>query len=226
MASIFSNINEIQDVIMTTFEDLLYHNKFDLFLRQPSMKNFQKFIHGCNVNRDDVYGCYGQTKGVLVFKDLNVVVKMPFIRDDFGGFMFDYCQVEARNYKVAVAEHYGSYFAPCEKLFDYMGVPVYIQQKCICDESEVLSAISKTINEDTFGDEDDVLDYFMEVHNIKDEEYYEFSEFLSDNYITDLHSCNVGFLNDELVFTDYSGYGFVEHLSDEAFFDFMNILKE
>ena len=176
--------------------------------------------------------CYaaGVTKVVIIPKEGDYVLKIPFSVDEYGDFFenaggyesngeWDYCEAELEKYKYAKEEGVDEFFLETEYLCQVQEFPIYIQRKAVTfysiqeDEDEEFTKDhekwkSKTkdrCNENNFYCFNvdwlaDVLAYYGE------NKFDKFMQFLEDYDITDLHKDNVGYCGDQPVIMDWGGY--------------------
>lgn len=195
--------------------DILCSNGFSQFLDNRTVEEFEIWFNGVGreVLDNITYG-WGASKVAIIDEDNDWVLKIPFCDKSC-----DYCEIEAENYQKAVKEGVEEPFAECYFLMEYEGAPCYIMEKVDCDEEVVesdfyeigLDKLSGQMSEDEISDylgsmdTDEILDQLLEF-------YYgagflqKVSAFLSVNSINDLHTGNLGYRGDKLVFVDYSGY--------------------
>ena len=175
----------------------------------------------------------GATKAVIIPPEENFVIKIPFQgfiserynrdrqcwEDEFvrydsaycSGSEWDYCLSEVEIYKRAVEAGVQQIFAKTEFITTVDGHPIYIQEKAEIfnrgEHSHPREQLRKTrektkdyyceANEDWLTD---VLEYYGE------DIFLDFLRFVDDLQLTDLHSGNLGYINNRPVITDYSGY--------------------
>ena len=148
---------------------------------------------------------------------------------EFGEFVFKtdikegYCNKEFLNYQYAIKHGYSEYFCPIEYVGEYHGKHWFGMPKLYCVDNEYgISEISdrlyqklrethskenaEQILEELENDSEEavVREYFTQYYG--NVEYETFENFLWKYDINDLHSGNVGFIDDFPVFIDYSGY--------------------
>lgn len=143
----------------------------------------------------------GATKVVAAIPQLsNWVVK--FCVDDLY-----YCNIEANNYIKALEDGFADYFPTTYLLLEDNGFTFIIQEKCVCDESQVFSTVAADCD---FEDEDYAESYLQDLND------YEtivqlfgdcrLANWMRDNDINDIHCANVGYLRNNLVIIDFSGF--------------------
>lgn len=218
------NFKELQSKFTGVLDYLVEEYNFELFLDSGDRGDFYCWRDGYTDGyclEDMTFYC-GATKVVIVFDEEDYVLKIPFSSENI-----DYCYEEFRNY--VEAKRYGleEYFAACYKLMNYHDTPIYIMERCDCDDEKTGETIAEALSplrEKNYDldDEEGYYDFTCEVYD--DEESvmefltYTFGEkestrlfaFCSRNEINDLHAGNIGWIGDRLVLTDYSGYGDIE----------------
>ena len=175
----------------------------------------------------------GATKAVIIPAEEDFVIKIPFQgfigeyynhdkecwEDEFISYdsahysdsAWDYCLSEVEIYKMAVNAGVQQIFAKTEFITTVNGHPIYIQEKADIFErgehshsrEQLRKTREKTKDYYCEANEDwltDVLEYYGE------DIFLDFLRFVDDLEITDLHSGNLGYINDRPVITDYSGY--------------------
>lgn len=150
------------------------------------------------------------------------------IKVDFSGTHFDHTAREAENYKDAVAEGLGDFFASTYKIYECEdGRAVCVQEEVSVD-SEAVTDSWYTYTRDNCVDCDDLQEaldngyeeseYVWDVMNEMEdwervEAIYGFNEklekFISSHHINDLHEGNWGESEySGIIMMDYAGYGF------------------
>lgn len=195
--------------------EALCSSGFSQFLNHRTETEFVNWYNmfGNELIENVTFG-WGASKLVIIDEDNDWVLKIPFCNKSK-----DYCQLEAIYYEQAVKEGVEEPFAECYFLMEYEGAPCYVMEKINCDEQAVesdfyeigLDKLSGQMSEDEISDylgsmdTDEILGQLLEF-------YYEadflqkVNAFLSENSINDLHTANLGYRGDKLVFVDYSGY--------------------
>lgn len=168
----------------------------------------------------------GASKGVLIFKELGFVIKIPFsycdgcelIGADEGEENWDYCSQEVARYELAEEDNVHTLFLEIE-FFDYINnYPIYIQPY-----AEVLSKISGVayhsnhcsstekerdlVQEIDTKEKYEMLDAGWEAdllvqYGIK--KFKQFKQYLEDNWIVDLGDENIGYIGKIPVLIDYA----------------------
>lgn len=174
----------------------------------------------------------GATKGILFFKDLDVVIKIPFIgeescyEDDVIEFYgadgdWDYCRLEANLYNCAKEKKIEIFFAETKYITTIQDYPIYTQpivqifynsnihksfDESNKDYIKIKDSLVKTsrIIADNYGLESEWL--FIAFKKYGFYMLKKFLTFLKDYDINDLHSGNIGYKNNLPILLDYSGY--------------------
>ena len=174
----------------------------------------------------------GATKIVLFPRKKDFVVKIPFEGEiENGDFLFfrgaaepqgwNYCEVEKILFAKAEKENFSQFFLQTEYIGDVHGYPIYIQEiGTILEEvklndydlnltesekmrnSEIRKMCSKRMircfNATWIAD---FIDYYTE------ETFFKLGNFLKENWISDLHSENIGYsITGAPVIIDYASY--------------------
>lgn len=165
---------------------------------------------------------YGATKGVLAFKNLGFVIKIPFVCNDEWDFSgadcengWDYCQVEVDKYQMASTSGVERCFAETQYITSIDGYPIYMQEyatmfergdsasSCHNEEDlEKVKSLCKSNNYDCFNTIwlSDVFNFFGE------HLFYKLMNFIDDCDIRDLHNGNIGYIGMRPVLVDYSSF--------------------
>ncbi len=171
---------------------------------------------------------YGSTKLVIVPKDRDYVVKIPFNdnekavveypdgnwTEDYG---WDYCEVEQEIYQIAKEHGFEQFFLPIESLTDgFSPYPVYIQKKV-----EVLDATDKSQERYSSAEAKKKVKLFRKMMSKIDINWRaalldslgsmgkmkDFFYFLKKYGIyDDLFNFNLGYCDGKPVILDYGGY--------------------
>lgn len=191
------------------FYDLYDNTFFDNIVR-PFKNKYKK-----NFSYD-----YGASKGVLIFKDFNYVIKIPFVKnedEDFcgasGNKEWDYCDAEVLKYQEAEKEGLNNCFAKTIKIGEIDNYPIYLQEyaeifnqinnKTPSRSKEDLEKVSELCqNYYCFNKEwlSDVLNFYGE------QTFYHLMNFIDDYDIKDLHGANLGYIGLRPVLVDYSSF--------------------
>lgn len=238
------NIDSLREQYMPIFNQIRRLSEFDTFVANSNIDNFNEL---CTAIRQakilDGYGDTGETKGVFVPYDEEVVFKFPLLTRCKG---FDYCRAETRNYRAAEKAKVNQYFAWMDKLFDvytdYGYYPIYVMAQVDCDEEAITDMMVQTFHENNVNpeeseeeaDERDIEDYEERYHSacsgttegvdewlqssLPASEYNKLDYFLCVNDIDDIHSGNLGFYDGSVVIIDYSGYNFVLDHTDKEWY--------
>ena len=208
----------------------------------------------------------GVSKGVLIFQELDFVVKIPFMGNDDGGyeshfedengewrysyetnaskyikdgkwewkggeyyfsdfcgagdFEWNYCALEAKYYKDAVAAGVERCFAKTEFLGEANDHPIYIQERCSMFGAEYHSSKREMYAKRTKKDYEQVteLRHQMDFSQIDDDWMLDFLifwgesvlkkfiSFIQTQSIWDLHNGNIGYRHGVPCLVDYSSY--------------------
>ena len=105
--------------------------EFAQFLEHPSSENFDAFMESLNFFEEEgIAADRGVTKGVIIFDDLDWVVKFPLGASFYTGYTaIDYCAKEYDVYTKALEIGLESFFAPMYFLECYFGVDAYAMEK-------------------------------------------------------------------------------------------------
>lgn len=204
-------VDEILDVLYYGDFDCLSDNSFFRQIVSPFKDKYKKpFAYD-----------YGATKGVLIFKELGFVIKIPFVCNDDWDFSgaecangWDYCEVEALKYQDASINGLAECFAETMCIGDVDGHPIYIQElatmyekgetttKRSDEDIEKVKSLCSSQNYDCFNSNwlSDVLNFFGE------RMFYKLLNFISDADISDLHNGNIGYIGMRPVLVDYSSF--------------------
>lgn len=221
MRLIIEKEQEIKEII-EALENCYFDNSSDYTFEDDIVTPFQvkykkQFNHAS-----------GATKGVLIFKDLGFVIKIPFIYCDEeemrgageGVRGWDYCSQEAARYEQARKDGLEDIFLETAFLTEVNNHPIYIQPY-----ANILSSLS----EDKYNN-----DHRSSTHqdrniicNINETESYwhinsnweadlyvqygiekfkKFKEYITNNLIEDLRDDNIGYVGKFPVLTDYAGF--------------------
>ena len=187
------------------------------FLRENTYMNFLKFrrAKAKELEKKGLYCTNGLTKAVLVFDELDWVVKIPFhvdySRSDEGS-ITDYCERERFVYEQAKERGVAELFAESYFLMEFCGRPIYIMRK-VEDNKEKISTdlYDKAISE---GYEVD-FEYMEPEEQVEELFYYYYEDYLLQEYfafcedygVNDVHTGNIGYdESGKPVVIDYSGY--------------------
>lgn len=186
-----------------------YKNEYEDF-NESYVENFLYKLGGSGLLGIDVRT--GATKCVIVLPDNDWVLKIPFT-----DCCTEHCELEAKNYHIAVKEGYSHYMAECSYLMDYKFFPCYIMRKAEVGfdllQDDMFTRLYEQSNDYEYATEnsafncsgDEYVEDLFRLH-YGNEAVDDLYEFLDDNEIGDLHTGNVGYVDGRLVFIDYSGY--------------------
>ena len=234
------NIDSLREQYMPIFDQIRRLPEFEEFVGNSNIDTFNDLSRA--IRKADIldgYGDTGETKGVFVLYDEDIVLKFPLLSrcNDF-----DYCRAEVRNYRAAEKAEVGQYFAWTDKLFEVYTdkgyYPVYVMAKVDCDEEAITDMMLETFYENNGNpdevDEDARQDYEDRYNSacsgstegvdewfrstMDSREYAKLDQFLCSNDIDDIHSGNLGFDGDSVVIIDYSGYCFVLRHADKEWY--------
>lgn len=177
----------------------------------------------------------GATKLVILSKNLDYVIKVPFngfykwdeenFEENFVEYIdaadtmipsaaWDYVQNEVDKYSIAKESNYEKFFAKTEKIIEHMNHPIYIQEKVtlITETEKEPSKMAKASFKNEKWDKNRYLCPSkwteLAIDYYGEEEVQNFFSFLRETGLDDdLHSRNVGIRKDgsPCIF-DYSGY--------------------
>lgn len=197
--------------------------------------NFDNFCYFSNEEINEIekeLNCNiknGLSKLVLVFNDLDFVIKIPFIGDegsfvnsqqsllnendkDYNFYDWDYCGTEYLIYQIAKIFEIEKMFLETKPLDIINGLPVYIQEKAIVGKSQMIQPSEKSKQKYSELLNKGEIPYYDVIQSFI--EYYgdliidKFTKFLERVNIRDLHSGNIGVsrIDQRPVMFDYSGY--------------------
>jgi len=221
------SIEELRKEYEPMVKELMEVCHFSDFLDNFNQNTYYDWCDEYGSDAADQYGytsTCGETKAVFWNEDdCEYVIKFPFIAYE----NFDYCKAEVRNYREACKAGLAKRFAWCDKLMDYNGFPIYIMEFCDCDDygfqdeiTDMYISHEKSYRAEHPDDEyeedpedmcydtstdDAVWDFLEDVY--PSDEINALAAFCVSNYISDVHSGNIGRKNGEIVIVDYSGFG-------------------
>lgn len=223
------NLNTIKEKWMPILEKAFYSDDARAvdFRNEPDYHNFCVF--GTLI--DELGGVFqlhtGESKGVLCCEDLGIVFKFPFLNRGM-----DFCRAEVRNYRAAEEAGFANRFAWCDKFCTFPTAngyyTIYVMEYAECDDDWMIGHITETFdaNHPNGAEEDNSwstkrtevvsgscegVAYFLEDEWM---DYDEFDSFCQLNDIDDIHSANLGIIDERLVVIDYSGYAMLLYDSD------------
>ena len=217
---------EVKQVIDSIIDKVVSLNLAKVVHRTADNKYY--FGEWCYEHHEELEGLHGDsgaTKMVFLSDDLDEwVIKVPFlfspdIAPGSKGYE-DFCYAEMEVYEEAEKEGLAQYFAPTYFYTIVDDIPFYVQKRAECNsdinEDVFFSYCSNSYDREDFESEDD---YYSAVND--DAEYMEDCDrlsaifggwitklinFFDDRGIGDFHAGNFGFINNEPVLIDYSGY--------------------
>lgn len=201
-----------RDIINTLMDNdfksaISYHKIRDEFYRRE-IEDW-KFSHENLLEDLGVNLYYGATKACLVPYDGDWVIKVSFIRSTDPEYvrlnsLDDYCEKEAEYYEKACEADLENYFAATYYVDEINGVKVFIQEKAMNNEDEVMDSFysytESSFDKRDFETEDDFYDAIWdEVDCLEDEDRIhamvgfekdvcKLIRFIRENHINDLHS--------------------------------------
>lgn len=220
MNEYLKRVKRFFEIVNLNSDNFNYSNCFDLSTEK--INEIKKELN-CSIEN-------GLSKLVLVFNDLDFVIKIPFIGEDeeefynsqeslqyendkdYNFFDWDYCGTEYLIYQIAKEFEVEKMFLETKPLDEINGLPVYIQEKAIVGKSQMIqpSEKSKQKYSELLNKGEipyyDVMQSFIEYYG--DLIIDKFTKFLERVNLGDLHSGNIGvsrFDNRPIMF-DYSGY--------------------
>lgn len=202
------------------------YSHFLEFLRENTCLNFFRFkrLEAKELKKKGLYCTNGLTKAVLVFDELDWVVKIPFHVDysrSDGGSITDYCERERFIYEQAKERGVAELFAESYFLMDFCGRPIYIMKKVEDNKEKVSTDLHDKVFSEGYDEEDfeymEPEDFeYIEPEEQVEELFYHYYEdnllreyfaFCEDYGVNDIHTGNIGYdENDKPVVFDYSGY--------------------
>lgn len=191
--------------------------EFAQFLEHPSFQNFNVFMDNLNSFEEGrITANRGLSKGVIIFDDLDWVVKFPLgVSSYIGHTVIDYCAKEYDVYIKALEVGLESLFAPMYFLECYFGVDAYAMEKVEVDPERINSEhLDSWASISTATEGRHRLNFFEEhtmaitLFDYHDESLIDkFIDFCNNEGVGDLHDGNMGYNKDNnLVLIDYSGY--------------------
>lgn len=213
-------LSEIKSFVEKQLLDLVEYDEetgtsshFLKFLRENTLFNFLDFkdLEAEELEKKGIYCTNGLTKGVLVFDELDWVVKIP-LRVGFSRPDTNYCEREQFVYEQAKKRGIAEIFAESYFLMDFCGRPIYIMKKVEANEEKVSTdlynkAISEGYEEEDFQSMDSEEQVEKLFYYYYDEDFLqEYFAFCDEYEINDVHTSNIGYdENDKPVIIDYSG---------------------
>ena len=155
----------------------------------------------------------GATKLVIISSEAdNWVFKIPF-----NDYKSNYCQMEVEIYENAEREGVEEFFAPCYFLENFDGAAIYVMARAEVSFNRLYSDLYERFSSEgraedeienmliDIEDSDEYVDWLFPYYSDYDS-FEKFVEFLRSSNINDLHSGNIGYIGDNVVLIDYSGY--------------------
>lgn len=191
--------------------------KFAEFVERPLSLHFDTFMDIINFyGEGKIVADRGVSKGVIIFDDLDWVVKFPLgVSSSSGRPVIDYCAKEYDVYTKALEVGLGSLFAPIYFLEHYFGVDAYAMEKVEVDPDRIYSEYFDSWASISTATEGRHRLNFFEKHEMAitlfdyhDESLIDaFIDFCNNEGVGDLHCGNMGYNEDDvLVLIDYSGF--------------------
>lgn len=224
------NLNTIKEKWMPILEKAFYSDNARAvdFRNEPNFDNFCSFVTLIReLNGDFRFYHTGETKGVLCCKDLGVVFKFPFLHR-----CIDFCRAEVRNYRAAEEAGLANRFAWCDKFCTFPTTDgyytIYIMEYAECDDDCTVERMIEAFEANHPDGEKEDSGWYTKrsevesgscegvAYFLEDEwmDYDEFDSFCQLNDIDDIHSANLGVIDERLVVIDYSGYAMLLYNSD------------
>lgn len=208
-------LNEIYDALNECFLADLFEEDFLENVIAPFQEKYKKpFSYD-----------QGATKGVLIFRDLDCVLKIPFDGSDGEWFIgalegedyynWNYCAAEADYYSMAEMANLEECFLETKCVISIQGRPIYKQPLATmmhdkqgygksCSSEEEYNKVSSTIKEshEIFN-----LPWQVDAFNFYGKILFEkLMNFISDCGIRDLHGGNLGYIGEQPVLVDYASF--------------------
>lgn len=165
----------------------------------------------------------GATKGVLIFPNLDFVIKIPFTYTeddeefcgaDDSGEGWNYCEVEEIKYQRAETFGVNNCFAKTVLVGNIKGYPIYAQEKAKVFGKE--GSPSPRKSEEEYEKIEDMCEGVGECFNkiwlrdafdyFGEKIFYNFLDFIENFNIRDLHDGNLGYIGMRPVLVDYSSF--------------------
>lgn len=215
------SFESVSSIIDKLIEDTDYGNIYDYVFDGAS--NISCWFYEVE-NYTHFEMAHGVTKIVVKSDKLgDWVLKIPILNKRKK----DFCAIEVANYQAACEAGLEKFFAPTFFFAEIFNIPVYIQKKVYCCDSDVSDSFydwaARQMEEYRYDyDTDDEFDdavyeeasnltargslcaMFEEENDLEDiDELY---SFCNKFHINDLHSGNYGFDNGRAVIIDFSGF--------------------
>lgn len=179
--------------IFTVYPDII---RYLCGIENDDWKKYYVVWDEYHKNHQNIKLCYGASKIVLIGENCEYVCKMPRFGDE--------CGREVEIYQYAVINQLAKFFAPCMKMGECHGMPLYLMKKMDVGV-DAMDYTSKSIS---YYD-DDEFELIWEAIRINWEEDCEkLGHFLNFYNVNDIHDENIGYDSEgHIVIFDYSGYG-------------------
>lgn len=177
----------------------------------------------------------GASKGVLIFKNLDFVIKIPFIgtfeideereydgeslQEFFGAegrdSCWDYCSVEKERYQYAEIDGVEMCLAKTKLLTTIQDHPIYIQEYATmynygsssCHSAEDKSTVEKICADKHYNCFH--TEWLSDVFSFFGEKiFYKLLSWIDTYEVNDLHANNLGYIHGRPVLVDYSGWNY------------------
>ena len=182
-------------------------------------------------NKADLKCLHGASKAVLVPRETNYVIKIPFtgyfeedwIKEEYVFYNFegaeddenhwDYCLKEIHIYEKAKAANVEKVFLKTTYEGDVSNFPIYSQLKvstfvedeCVTCSNEELDSTRAKVREKNFNVFSPT--WLFHAFNYYGDDYiFHLLSFIKEEEISDLHSGNLGWVGDKPVIVDYAGF--------------------
>lgn len=219
----------IEDLEIKEILDALQYCIFDEDLDYTNDSFYDNIAHIFKEHYNKPFKAFnGCSKGVLAFKELGFVIKIPFNYCDGyelcavqeGNNEWDYCSQEANRYNMAVEADVEEAFLPTKYLTNIDGYPIYIQPYAEIlenlsyeqyHEKESKSSKEERENIESLNDENN----FYHINSIWEAEFFKLhgfdyfmalKNFIKKHFIRDLRAANIGYWNGKPVLIDYASF--------------------
>lgn len=229
MKTLILNKQECED-IDKVIDKLIQHNIKNPVHREGAYIKELSFSAWTNTHKywlidNNIFFDSGASKMVFIAHSIkNWVIKVPFLFSEKTSTgsrsLLNACKAEAEVYEKAVENGVDKYFAPMFYYKTVDGIPFYLQRKAECEIDRVTDTVykyvSNTYKREFFDSDEDYEDTInFEIDTMSDEDALcaffngwknELMDFLDEYEVNDFHAGNFGFINNEPVLIDYSGY--------------------
>jgi hypothetical protein len=212
----------IRYLLSFNFQDAITYKKYNDDEYAELMFEEWRDTHRSILNSLDIELERGASKVCILTPNKDWIIKVNIDRSakKFNSGI-NYCKTEYDNYRSAIEEGFGDYFAVMDFCGIVDGIEVYLQERAELDEYSFESSMHKYVSscypEDQYPDEDkreeliesamfdcDIEDYVTAFLG-SDTDYL--IEFLYEHEINDLHYGNWGYARDgRIIMIDYSGF--------------------